>query len=476
MRYPERMTSPRTIATDRFGLGARPGDRVGSDPRAWLAEQLRRYEPRPPALARLPLRAEQIGDYVEFRDMRQARRRSGRDESDAARARRQRRNAGVRDSLVEAANLRLQMAAETDTPFAERLVHFWSNHFAISLDSLQPAMLGADFEYTAIRPNILGNFRDLAWAAIGHPAMLIYLDQSRSVGPGSAAVERANERARNRQFGLNENLAREVLELHTLGVRGGYSQADVGELARALTGWTVSELVGARIQNFIDAPAGEPFFARALHEPGERSVLGKRYRDNGAGQARAIVADLAIHPSTANHVATKLVRHFIADEPPPAAVSRIERAFLASEGDLAAVYRALIEEPLVWSAPREKFRTPWEWYVATLRATGIRPQPLDNPAPQRLLEMLGQPTWRPGSPAGWGDGDAEWASPSALLTRVELANRIGTRMGDGLDPGQTARAALGDALRPATADAVAGAEAPGFGLALFLASPEFLRR
>ena len=449
---------------------------MAPDPRGWLREQLRRYEPSPRELARLPSRAEQVGDYVEFREDRQAQRRSGEELSQAQRSRRQDRNREVREDLIRFANLRLHVAATSDTPFAERLVHFWSNHFAISLETVQPNLLGADYEFNAIRPNILGNFRDLVWAAIGHPAMLIYLDQTRSVGPGSAAVQRANDRARNRQFGLNENLAREVLELHTLGVRGGYSQADVTELARALTGWTVSELVGARIQRFIDAPAGEPVFAPALHEPGERTVLGRRYRDSGARQAQDIIADLAIHPATANHIATKLVRHFVADDPPAAAVGRIERAFLESDGDLSAVYRALIDEPLVWSSPRNKFRTPWDWYVAALRATGIRPEPLDNPAPQRVLYLLGQPTWRPGSPAGWGDGDAEWASPSALLTRVELANRIGTRMGDGLDPGPTARAVLGDALRPATADAIAGAEAPGFGLALFLASPEFLRR
>ncbi len=374
----------------------------------------------------------------------------------------------------------MRIAAQSETPLAERLVHFWSNHFAVSAERLPVRSLAADYEFRAIRGNLTGNFADMLRAAIGHPAMLTFLDQTRSAGPNSALISRINARRNNTQLGLNENLAREVLELHTLGVRSGYTQDDVEELARALTGWTVAGFARGGMRRFVDGEPGETVFIPELHEPGARTVLGKRYPEVGEAQALAILGDLALHPATARHLATKLARHFIADVPPQSAIVRLERAYLDSGGELGAVYDALIDAPEVWSAPRDKFRTPWDWIVATVRTLGPNAIPRNPQALHRLFEMLGQPVWQPGNPSGWGDVASDWASPGALLSRVEIANRLtmsAPRNARGhFDPRSLAQSVLGEALQPATAEAIARAEAPGMGVALLLSSPEFMRR
>ena len=397
----------------------------------------------------------------------------------AAQARRDRRNdlaREIRGQFHEAVAARFRTAVESGTPFAERLVHFWANHFAVSLEKVQPKMLAGDFEFRAIRPNLMGSFGDLLVSAASHPAMLVYLDQVRSVGPNSEIGARRNARQNARLFGLNENFAREMLELHTLGVRGGYDQEDVSELARALTGWTVAGVLRNGVGKVIEGPAGRTVFQPRLHEPGARTVLGKRYPDSGAEQMNAILADLAIHPATATHVATKLARHFIADDPPQVAIDRLARAFRESDGDLPTVYAALIEEPAVWQSDRTKFRSPWDWLVSSLRAAGLDSLPANEGTPFRFLETLGQPLWSPGNPAGWGDTMDDWAAPGALLSRVEVANRLATRLDDAFDARELAQEVLGEALRSETATAIARAEQPAFGLALLLASPEFLRR
>jgi uncharacterized protein (DUF1800 family) len=277
-----------------------------------------------------------------------------------------------------------------------------------------------------------------------HPAMLVYLDQAQSIGPNSQAGMFAAMRG-GKARGLNENLAREIMELHTLGVRTGYSQADVTEFARALTGWTVGGIgrgPGARMLG--NAPAGEFQFAALLHEPGDRTIMGKRYGQSGEGQARAVLTDLAASPATAKHLATKLARHFAGDEPPPALVERLSKAYLAGNGDLPSVYRALIESPEPWAAQPLKFKSPWEWSVSALRAVGARD--LAAQAAAGLLKQLGQPTWQPGSPAGWDDIAASWAAPEALVLRVEGAQRIAERGASTIDARTLAEKLFPDSL------------------------------
>ncbi len=215
-------------------------------------------------------------------------------------------------------------ATAADIGFVERLVWFWSNHFCISADNII-AMVGP-YEREAIRPHVLGRFADLLFAAESHPAMLFYLDNVQSMGVDSIA-------GINRDKGLNENLAREILELHTLGVRSGYSQTDVASFAKVLTGWTW-------IAPIEPAHGGEFIFAKRLHEPGEQIVLGKRYAE-GAWIKVAVLADLAHHPATAEHIAQKLARHFVAEEPPPALIDRLAKTFNDSEGDLKEVAKSL---------------------------------------------------------------------------------------------------------------------------------------
>ena len=468
------------IAGNRFGLGLRPGDTVPADPRGGLIDQFARFDPRPPAIAAVPGSAVMAREFREYlARIRPFIAANIEPRSDAPMAAgptpneaeiRQELRRSYRDSYGGQVRARIAAAINSDAPFAERLVHFWANHFAVSADKLQTIGLAGTLEFEAIRPHIAGRFVDLLLAVERHPAMLLYLDQGQSIGPDSRLAQAARARNARRQPGLNENLAREILELHTLGV-GNYQQADVGELARALTGWSLGGFVRRPIG--IEAPDGAFVFQPGWHQPGARSLLGRRYTQDGEAQARAMLGDLAVHPATARHLATKLARHFAGDVPPPALVDRLAAAHLASGGDLMALYRVLVAAPECWG-PAQKFKTPWEWTVSALRGLGARATP-DLRAVAVLTE-LGQPVWRPGSPAGWDDVAAAWAAPDALLRRVEIAGRLAALTGDGTDARQLAPVILPGVLSPGTASAIARADSPQQGLALLLASPEFLRR
>ena len=478
-----------TIALNRFGLGGRPDDALPSDPKGWLFEQLERFEPRPQAFAQVPPReqvVEQLGDYIAAQQM-------------AAKAKRQLQPASLQTGMAQQPqqadpeaealkkylrqtiqqdylvmnSARLDSALTTPDPFPERLVHFWANHFAVSVDKLPVIGLAGLLEFEAIRPHVLGRFSDMLLAVEQHPAMLVYLDQAQSIGPDSQAEMFAAMRGRKR-LGLNENLGREIMELHTLGVRTGYSQADVTEFARALTGWTVSGLGRGPAARLIGGTAGEFEFAPVLHEPGSRTIMGKRYDQQGEAQAKAVLLDLAASPATAKHLSTKLARHFAGDDPPPALVERLTKAYLASGGDLPSVYRALINSPEPWVQRPLKFKNPWEWSVSALRAIGSRD--LDPKMAAGVLRQLGQPTWQPGSPAGWDDIAASWAGPDALVRRVEVAQRIAARAAANIDARALAEKLFPDSLSETTRTAIARAESPAEGLALLLVSPEFVRR
>jgi uncharacterized protein (DUF1800 family) len=351
----------------------------------------------------------------------------------------------------------------------ERLVQFWSNHFAVSIDKIAVLGLAGCMEREAIRPHVLGRFGDMLLAVEKHPAMLLFLDNVQSVGPNSPAAQRGV-----RQLGLNENLAREILELHTLGVDGGYTQADVTSFAKVITGWSAGALRGryARFDN--NARPGEFNFRAIVHEPGPQTVLGKRYAQDGMAQGEAVLKDLAASPATAQHLANKLARHFIADDPPPAAVERLKRAYLRSGGDLSAVYVALIDSPEPWAAQASKYKTPTDYVQSVFRGLEL---PL--PEGQKALgafEALGQRQFSPGSPAGWPDRSADWDGSAALMKRIELANSIAQRIGNTRDAAALAGQLLGATLSEATAKSIARAESGVQALTLLLTAPEFLRR
>ena len=496
---PELLTT--LIALNRFGLGARPGDFAvaASDPRGFLAQELKK-----PDLALMPadLPDTKIALQQTFED--QARRKAERaktavatsgesmvpgpnmapptdmnDMEDAApprkpgaempmdedKGKRKREGKGpnVPQQLYRAEVLaRVQKLAQADAGYVERLVAFWANHFAVSVAKgpVIRASAGA-FEREAIRPHVLGRFADMLRAVEQHPSMLFYLDNARSIGPTSKA-------GRNRNKGLNENLAREILELHTLGVNSGYKQDDVTSLARIITGWTFAGRNGRM---------GEPgvfMFQRNWHEPGAHMLLGKRYPQDGIEQGEAALDDLARHPATAKHIATKLVRHFVADDPPPPLVDRIAKVFQDTGGDLAAVSLALISDDDAWISPLTKMRTPVEFLAAITRAIAFVP-----PVPQPTigaLNAMGMALWGPPGPNGYPDTAAAWASPQAMKVRLDVSWRAAQRIKDKAEPLAMLDTVAGSAASSETRQALTRAESRQQALAILFMSPEFQRR
>ncbi len=445
------------LAVTRFGLGARPGDIAAArtDPRGSLLGQITPKgadQPQPGADT-------SAQRYIAMRAYQELRR-EAKDDGEPRNVAVQQANKAIREKAAADFLSRAQLGASTASGFRERWGLFWANHFTVSgTKEITAAMVGP-FEQEVIRPYAFGRFEDLLVASSTHPAMLTYLDQAQSVGPGSIAG------ARNGRRGLNENLAREILELHTLGVEGGYSQADVTEFARALTGFTVGREDEERAGQFV--------FRANLHEPGARTILGKTYKDDEIGQGLAVLKDLAAHPATARHVAFKIARHFVADDPPPALVARLEQSFVKSGGRLDRVARTLVEAPEAWEPAATKFKTPYEFLISAWRVIGAQPS-----AYERItvpLIGLGQRGFSPPSPKGWSDMAGEWCSPDGLIKRLQWSQAFAAVVADRLDPNAAAVATLGARLTPPTAQAVARAETRSEAIALLLMSPEFQRR
>lgn len=463
------------VAAHRFGLGEPSLEGLAADPAGWLDAQI---GPADAAVGDGLLNTAQAVDLVHAQaTARQAARmRPAADAADADGAAAA--LAGhYRETLLADARSRLLTATQTRRPFAERLQLFWANHFAVSVAKGSTRGLVGAFERDAIRPNIAGSFEALLWASTTHPAMLRYLDNHLSAGPHSRIVGRAARRAARmgegpRVTGLNENLAREVLELHTLGVDGGYTQADVTAFAAVLTGWRIANAPGG------EATAALPFDA-AWHEPGRKTVLGHSYPE-GPEALRRVLADLARHPSTARFLATKLARHFVADDPPPVLVERLAGAYRRSDGQLAEVYRELLRAPQAWERAPRKLKTPEEFVVSSARLLSLGDR---NIAPKLLanalgagLGTLGQRLQAPPSPAGWPDRAEDWLGPDAVWKRVEWATRVGDRLGRQVDARALARASLGPWLSDASMQQIERAADGPQALVLLLMAPEFQRR
>jgi uncharacterized protein (DUF1800 family) len=469
------------LALHRFGLGPSDGSisAIADDPRGALLAELEQPGAGLVAASNLPNSAAASRSFFEYRAKLLAQRKL----AERARAAAAKTAAGgkpltaggatqadeqdtMQDQEDHPANVGVQLvqneakariaaAIGAKIGFVERLVWFWSNHFCVSTDK-STSMSGA-YEREAIRPHVLGRFTDMLVAVESHPAILFYLDNAESIGPNSIA-------GINRNRGINENLAREILELHTLGVRTGYTQADVTSFANTLTGWTF-------IGTGIPAHGGEFVFFERLHEPGEQTVLGKRYPDTGFAQGRAVLADLARHPATARHIAEKFARHFIADEPPPELVNRLRTTFSDTDGDLKQLARTLILAEESWTPARTKLKRPCEWHIAALRLTGSHGRVGSFMTGQALL---GEPLWRPPAPNGFSDYEAAWID--GLAERADIASNFAARVADRLDPKTLVDEALGPLASPQTRDAVGRAGSRAQALALLLMSPEFLRR
>jgi uncharacterized protein (DUF1800 family) len=356
------------------------------------------------------------------------------------------------------AKARFDAALGADIGFVERLVWFWSNHFCISADKI--VEMAGPFEREAIRPHVLGRFADLLLAVESHPGMLFYLDNVQSMGANSTA-------GITRDKGLNENLAREILELHTLGVRSGYTQADVTSFANVITGWT-----WLRPEEPIHG--GEFAFVRRLHEPGAKAVLGKVYPDTGVGQGRAVLADLARHPATAQHVAQKLARHFVADEPPPSLVAKLTKTFSDTDGNLKELAKILVTADESWTPQRTKLKPPAEWTIGMLRLAAA-PQAIPVGRILGTQAALGEALWRPLSPNGYPDTEAAWID--GVPHRLDIANGFaGQLAANNADPRAVLESALGPLASVETRDTIARAESRPQALALLVMAPEFLRR
>jgi uncharacterized protein (DUF1800 family) len=433
-------------AVARFGLGARAGEieEASAAPQDWVLAQLQGGA-WPSALSGMPSGQSLAEDLLKAFNR-------------GAQAVQENLKGAARQQYIDEIGARTKAQVESQAPFKERLVAFWSNHFTVSI--AKPALIGlaGAFEREAIRPHVTGRFVDMLLAVLRHPAMLLYLDNAQSIGPGSRAGE-----LRNR--GLNENLGREVLELHTLGVDGGYRQEDVQAFARMLTGWSIGGKRGG-------TPGAFHFYPQ-LHEPGAKTLLGKQYPEGGEAEVEQAAADLALHPATARHLALKLARHFTADEPPADFVGRLADRYLETGGDLGAMAAFIAREPDAWHMPLTKVKTPNELVVSTLRVLGRTPDPKAIIA---SLKSLGQIPFDAPSPAGWPDRAEDWVGPEAVLHRADFAMAVAQRLPASLQPRQLLDVALGPAASDVTRQAVERAPAPADGFALVLAAPEFQRR
>ena len=467
------------IGLNRFGLGARPGSlaKIGSGIRDALRAEIDAKETRVPLAESLVSSAEAFHRLRMQQEARKALREAkanpaGGNQPDAAgqaagnagadeTATKEPLRRAVRDVFQAETLARIEAAKAPLAGFNERLVLFWSNHFCISARKAGVTrILAGAYEREVIRPNVFGRFEDMLLAAEKHPAMLVYLDNQQSMGPHSRGGQR-------QQKGLNENLAREIMELHTLGVDGGYTQEDVTSLSRIITGWRF-----ARKDNEFGGE-GRFIFNPNLHEPGDHKVLGAVYRENGDSQGEDALRALARHPSTARHIARKLATHFVADSPPPALTARLENTFRDTHGDLAAVSRALIEAPEAWTEGRDKLRTPYEFLAASVRAADI---PLDAPQINRALMSMGQPLWSPPGPNGFPDSASAWLSPEGIEARLDLAARLARLVPGGANPTDVLEEVIGPIASEHTRTAVVRAGSRAQGFALLLMAPEFQRR
>jgi uncharacterized protein (DUF1800 family) len=474
---PSRNDLNAAIAVTRFGLGARPGEiaHASRKPRDYLMDQIRIEG------ADLPQgdRETTAQRLVEFRAYRQniERAKATAAMSDTAPDPVKGAQNLIRENTGGDSLARTRLAIATEAGFRERWALFWANHFTVSATRVQVATLVGPYEAEAIRPHVFGRFADLLTAAETHPAMLLYLDQAQSMGPNSPAAKAAKRGAMRRAqadipplrrgTGLNENLAREILELHTVGIDGGYSQADVTEFARALTGLSVA---GPR-----DFDTASPVvFREFAHEPGDRTVMGARYSQSGRAQAGAILRDLAAKPQTARFVCTKIARHFVADDPPAALVSALASVWIASGGDLARVAEALVDAPDAWRPDLSKFKTPYEFVVSSYRTLGMQPR---GPGQLAILTSLGQRPFAAPSPKGWPDEAGPWISSDALVKRMQFAQALAVAAGPNVqDPNVLARETLGAHLSTPSATAISRAESRAEAVAILLMTPEFQRR
>lgn len=444
------------IAANRFGLGARPGElvKIARNPRAWIADQISAPHRVPREMVGLPSSKQALVKVHEIRIQ-------------GPQAVRQMMRRTTRDIMFRELSARILTMIRSEQSFRERMVMFWANHFTVSGTRFTVGPLAGGYERESIRPFVFGHFEDMLLAVAHHPAMLTYLDNARSIGPNSIAGRRQGR-------GLNENLAREILELHTLGVNGHYTQNDVTEFAKILTGWSHGGVRSQRNIRFLGPINGNFEFRYRTHEPGSKTLLGKIYQEDGEREGINALKALVRHPSTAKFIATKLARHFVADDPPRDAVDRLAKVFRDTEGNLATVSRELIRIEQVWREPLPKVKNPYELIVSTLRAVGT--QEISVRAVANSLRQLGQFPYRAPSPAGWPDRAQDWISPESLMRRIEWVRAATARLPRSLTPSEVSEGTIGPVVAPPTKEMIDAAPSAAEALAMIFTSLEFQRR
>jgi uncharacterized protein (DUF1800 family) len=457
-----------SIAVTRFGLGAKPGEieRARADPTGFLIRQISPAGGEQPE-GQLETTAEVCQAFNDYRIANQAAKQAGDPKADPVKQAR----TLIRDTAGAEFLARARLGCLTEAGFSERWTLFWCNHFTVAANKIFTSGLVGPFEREAIRPHVFGRFEDLLVASSRHPGMLYYLDQAQSTGPDSMLAQRRGK------GGLNENLAREIMELHTLGVGSGYTQTDVTEFARALTGWSFIGPEGPQRRGPImeTGQAGDFIFRAYSHEPGVRRILGRAYAQDGEQQARAVLHDLAVHPATAHHIAVKLARHFVADDPPPSLVARLEKSYASSGGQLDHVARTLVTAPEAWAPAALKFKTPYEFLISSHRALNAQPQAPEKMA--NILNSMGQKPFSAPSPKGWPEEAQVWAAPDAVIKRMAWSETFAAENAPLMGaPVEVAQNALGERLSPLAATAINRAESRPEALSILLMSPEFQRR
>ena len=449
-------------ASSRLGYG--PTTAIADDivarggARAWVLQQIDlAYEASgepariPPQLTHFNLTLERI--FESFREEREARK-AGQDKA-------QKKDAAApgpvtmegesfsRDASREAAVWRIAACsrADVENPLLARMTEFWFNHLNVFAGKGPVRPFAGHYVVNAIRPHAMGKFEDLLLASARHPAMLFYLDQAQSVADGSAGPL-------GRTRGLNENYARELMELHTLGVNGGYSQGDVRELARILTGWTVAPL----------QPSGFRFVER-LHDGGDKRLLGVAFRARGEVEGEDAIRLLARHPATARRVASRLATFFVSDTPDPALIERLAGSFTNSGGDTRALLRTLVASPEFWQADQKLFKTPYDYACSALTALGGAQERRDYAQALMFLAGAGQPVHGWQTPDGYKTDSATWMAPEALTRRADFAIALGRQAAEPLH--------LNAYLSAQTRQRIAQ-EPPQLRPGLMLASPEFM--
>lgn len=438
-----------SIAVNRFGYGA-SGDeleRASASPKDWIKSQL-----RPISFSSKSLHSNDVFvAHSKYQKQKKLAKENPESEDKMM-------GNYARTALREMSVDTVSEAIHSSNSVSWRLLDFFSNHFSVSSNGRLMAGLAATLEREAIAPNLLGNFEDMLLAVEQHPAMLIYLNNEKSFGPASKI-------AKKRGKGLNENLAREILELHTLGVDGGYTQVDVIELAKGISGWSVKNPTKENSAGFIFRSNG--------HEPGTRTLLNKNYSAKGVEQGQQMLRDLAMHPATAQYVCYKLAHHFVSDTPSPLLLEKMQATWLKSNGNITQVMHALFDADEAWIASPQKYKTPREFVISAQRALGLKKT--NERMLLNSLVSLGQQPFNAGSPAGFSDDEKDWLGASALMARIDWSNKVSGFL-KRANAENIMKSVFGESVSDLTYQMVMRAESRQQALTLLLMSPDFQRR